>query len=148
MGQTFNFFTRVRMGKADECWIWEGPKDRGGYGKHSEQHAIIYAHRWSYEHFKGPIPAGFQIDHLCRNRACVNPDHLEAVTKKVNTLRSLAPTAMNARKTHCIHGHPFDSNNTYITSKGERVCRACRRIWDRQRKRGPFGSVRGLTSKE
>lgn len=129
MGGKWNidFFSRVDKDGPDGCWLWTGPKNRYGYGIHSENHKSLKAHRWSYEYHKGPIPEGLQIDHLCRNRSCVNPDHLEAVTKKENTLRSQAPTALNARKTHCQNGHPFDAENTIINKHGWRYCRICTR---------------------
>jgi len=76
----------------------------------------------------GPIPAGLQLDHLCRNRACVRPDHLEPVRSRENTLRGFGPSAINARKTVCAHGHPFDEANTGRSPNGRRFCRECGRI--------------------
>jgi hypothetical protein len=90
-----------------------------------------YAHRWSYEHFVGPIPEGLHIDHLCRVRRCVNPDHLEPVTPKENYLRGEGPTARNSTKTHCKYGHKFDKSNTSVYG-GRRHCNECGRR--RQRK--------------
>lgn len=95
--------------------FYRGQVARGGHGK-------IAAHRWSYEYHVGPIPDGLQIDHLCRNRLCVNPDHLEPVTPQVNNSRSLG----NGSKTHCPWGHPYDVANTYVSPRGGRVCRICR----------------------
>ncbi len=87
----------------------------------------VYAHRWAFEQFKGPIADGLQIDHLCRVRHCVNPDHLEAVSQRANILRGEATSAQRARQTHCKRGHRFDLANTYIRPAGHRNCRACRR---------------------
>ena len=109
----------------DGCWLWTGHLNNKGYGKFSEDWRIkVYAHRWAYQRFVGPIPDGLQIDHLCRNRACVNPAHLEAVTPRVNQRRS---PLCRAHKTHCVNGHPFDEVNTYVRSDGSRQCRTCRR---------------------
>jgi hypothetical protein len=94
----------------------------------------LLAHRASYEAFIGPIPDGMTIDHLCRNRKCVNPSHLEAVPMRVNVLRGVGVTAKNAVKTHCVNGHEFNDQNTYSDSKG-RSCRACKRERFRDRYR-------------
>ena len=101
------------------CWIWDKPR-RDGYGQF-----FGAAHRWSYEYHIGPIPDGLHIDHLCRNRACVNPWHLEPVPLIENVMRGHGFYAQNARKTHCIRGHEFSPENTYVTPNGRRQCRKC-----------------------
>lgn len=106
------------------CWQWIASKDKWGYGKfHLGKDTL--AHRVSYKHFVGPLPDDLEIDHLCRNRSCVNPQHMEPVTKRENTLRGIAPSAINARKTHCQNGHKFTSQNTYMRPDGDRGCRQC-----------------------
>lgn len=110
------------------CWLWLGRVNSTGYGQttQGERHQVL-VHRWSYEHFHGPIPIGLVIDHLCRNPQCVNPAHLEAVTQRTNLLRGKGASARNAAKTHCIRGHEFTAENTYIRS-GKRQCRICVRL--------------------
>lgn len=121
--------------KAGECWIWKSVITVWGYGRiafcpKKYKQIRMAAHRWSYQHFKGKIPNGYQIDHLCKNKRCVNPDHLEAVTPRENNRRSNSPSALNSRKTECIKGHPFNDSNTRIDYKGRRVCRPCMRAHD------------------
>jgi hypothetical protein len=109
------------------CWLWTGSRYTGGYGKFFAFGRERAAHRVSYEFFVGPIPEGLALDHLCRVRRCVNPDHLEPVTYRENTLRSpVAHAALNAAKTHCKHGHEFTPENTRITTGGRRSRRRCR----------------------
>lgn len=113
------------------CWLWTAGTSWGGYGKFSlgaREDGGAYAHRVAYELEVGPIPDGLVIDHLCRVRLCVRPDHLEPVTNRVNLLRApRSVSAENHAKTHCVHGHPFDEANTHWSPDGRRVCRACKR---------------------
>lgn len=112
----------------DNCWLWTGCVDRTvGYGEfgRSVTGQRIRVHRYVYELIKGPIPLGLQIDHLCRVRICVNPDHLEAVTQQENNRRGQSPTAINARKTHCNKGHELQGSNLIRSRAGRRRCRTC-----------------------
>lgn len=110
--------------------MWLRYRNRDGYGIGTWNGKRQGAHRIAYEAFVSPIPEGSEIDHLCRNRACVRPDHLEAVAHLVNVRRGEAPSAAHSRKTHCVHGHPFDETNTVYrdTPSGRRwrKCRTCR----------------------
>lgn len=120
------------MAKLDEgpggCWVFTGYIKPNGYGQFYPRKAVpTLPHRWSYEYHNGPIPEGLVIDHLCRVRACCNPEHLEAVTQRANILRGDSLIAQRAVATACIHGHPFDEVNTYVTTKGWRACRECAR---------------------
>jgi len=121
-----------RVEKTDSCWIWTGAKktghSTGPYGHFEINGKSVLAHRYAYEALVGPIPSGLTIDHLCRNPLCVNPSHLEPVTRKENILRGVGATAMHARKTHCKNGHEFNEANTYIRRDGNRLCRVCRNI--------------------
>jgi hypothetical protein len=134
------FWSKVE--KTSTCWLWTAGTCRGyGYfatarknGRHGRS---LRAHRVAFELLRGPIPNGMQLDHLCRVRGCVNPDHLEVVTGATNTLRGISSPAINARKTHCRRGHEFTPENTYIDC-GSRRCKACRRLiqnrWNAQQR--------------
>lgn len=116
-----------KVNKTDGCWLWTGSKDSAGYGHFRiDSQRLRKAHRISYELLVGPIPEGLQLDHLCRVRECVRPDHLEPVTNYTNWTRSLAPSAINARRTHCANGHPFSGENLAVLRDGRRQCRTCR----------------------
>lgn len=117
------------------CWEWQGHRDRNGYGKifigsrldGNRQNA--YAHRVAYAAFVAPVSDDLVIDHLCRNTSCCNPDHLEPVTTRENTVaRGVGGVADQARQTHCKRGHPFDAENTYRDRHGKRYCRACHKL--------------------
>ena len=131
--------TRVII-DANGCWVFQGSILPTGYGQLWDgEHRGARAHRTSYRAFVGEIPDGLVIDHLCRNRACLNPDHLEPVTCRENILRGVGPTAINARKTECKRGHQYTPGNTYMDpSRGLRECRACRAM----RRKQPTGAVR------
>lgn len=117
----------AKVTKTDGCWLWQGSRTRSGYGQVGAGRRTVRAHRLAYELLVGPIPTGKQLDHLCRVRHCVNPAHLEPVVSRTNTLRSpVAAAAVNAAKTHCVHGHPFDEANTGTDGR-RRWCRTCLR---------------------
>lgn len=140
----------VKVDKSGKCWLWTGARSKAGYGQFrpvcsGKSHAT---HRYAYELLVGPIPDGLTLDHLCHNadnscrggsdcphRACVWPDHLEPATRGENVLRGVGLPAQNARKTHCVRGHPFNLANTYRAANGYRMCRACCRIRARRRAR-------------
>lgn len=108
-----------------ECFVWTGSRNYAGYGIMNRNYKLRKAHREVYEATVGPIPEGLVIDHLCGNKACINPDHLEPVTQQENIRRGTAPAAINARKTHCKNGHEFSDDNTVVRGDGGRECRTC-----------------------
>lgn len=121
-----SFWKKVRKGTPVQCWEWQGLRSSKGYGHvYAGATYLGVAHRCSYELVVGAIPEGATIDHLCRNRACVNPAHLEPVSQRENVLRGIGHSAQNARKTHCHDGHELAGDNLYLRN-GRRHCRACR----------------------
>lgn len=139
------FWPKVaQTGNACECWIWMSTIATNGYGRFKlNPKKSVPAHRFAYEQTIGMIPDGLEIDHLCRERACVNPAHMEPVTHKVNTLRSLNFTAVHAAKTHCPKGHPYDMTD----GRGSRMCRACNRVKQLAWYHANKGSVRAYRRK-
>lgn len=121
------FWEKVKKATDDGCWEWIGYLRTDGYGRFWTPSGAVNAHRWAWEAKNGAIGSALPLDHLCRNRACVNPDHLELVTTRENVRRGTAPAAVNARKTHCIRGHEFTPENTRYESGQRRRCLTCRR---------------------
>jgi hypothetical protein len=132
----------VDRGHETPCWEPDYVKNGAGYAQMGDMQgsgrSVEFCHRVTYRAFMGPIPDGMEIDHLCRNPPCCNPDHLEAVTHRENILRSTSPLAAHARKTHCIRGHEFTPENTVTRTRPGgtgRDCRACSRARGRARRR-------------
>lgn len=123
------------------CWLWMGCVDSNGYGQTARklERRTTLAHIVSYECFVGKVSSGLELDHLCRVRCCVNPEHLEAVTHKINARRGTSPWIVNAKKMYCVNGHEFTEGNTRRKkSNGNRQCRVClmhatRRYRERQK---------------
>ena len=141
------FWKFVEKQPSGACWHWTGSISPSGYGRFGlRRGTMVQAHRFAYEALVGPIPEGLDLDHLCRVRNCVNPEHLEPVSRAENLRRGVGvggkrPGGMheiNAAKTHCKHGHEFTPENTAINSaSGCRQCRTCHRLRTRARRGGP-----------
>lgn len=127
-----DFWTKVE--KTQTCWLWIGSRSAEGYGNlRLPGNKVRYAHRISYQLTKGEIPQGLVIDHLCRVRNCVNPDHLEAVTFGENVRRGAQAYGLHKRT--CPNGHDVtDSANVRITNRGHKRCRACDAVYRKPRK--------------
>lgn len=125
-------FIRFAVSSANGCWTWIGYRNRKGYGRFYNPSGSPLAHRIAYELLRGPIPPGRQIDHLCKNRACVNPAHMEAVTLRQNVQRSNAGLPQSERA-ECPQGHEYTAANTYVDRRGSRSCRECKRADFRRR---------------
>lgn len=117
------------------CWLWLASTNVRGYGNFCADGKVYRAHRWAYEALVGPVPRHLVLDHKCRVHCCVNPAHLEPVTQRENILRGMAPAALQAARTHCIHGHELSGSNLYVKPNGARQCIPCRRETDKRRPR-------------
>ena len=115
------------------CWLFFGSWNGGGYGNLNYNGRTRSAHVASFELHGGTIPPGFDLDHLCRTHCCVNPAHLQPVTRQVNILRGVGMGAKNLAKTHCPNGHPYDGENLRMGKRG-RICRACKKLSDSVRR--------------
>lgn len=134
-------FTLLEGYDIDEkgCWVWRGSKQRSGYGhiiyhrlSEEDPYRHFLVHRLSHEFFKGPIPKGYEVDHLCNVPSCMNPEHLEAVTPHENWNRSNNVSRVNRDKTNCKYGHELTSDNVYSPPSGYgRWCKICRRHYDK-----------------
>lgn len=122
------FWDKVNKNGPGGCWLWTASvTGRMGYGGFTYKGRGCSAHRWLWTHMNGKPPKGMYVDHICNTPRCVNPAHLQLLSPRANTMRGVGPSAVNARKTHCIYGHPFDAENTYVESGGWRKCRVCHR---------------------
>lgn len=132
MGSTQQRFWS-KVNKTDSCWLWTAQIDKDGYGRFNNGRTVR-AHQYSYEEAKGSVPAGLELDHLCRIKHCVRLSHLEAVTHLENVQRGLAGHIKRSR-THCLHGHLFDEANTSSRKDGGRICHTCQRNQKRNQRR-------------
>lgn len=136
-----------KVDASGDCWLWMGGLNTGGYGRFTLDGRRQRAHRVAYALLVAPVPSGLELDHLCRVRHCVNPDHLEPVTRRENLLRGAGPAQAGyrqKRKTHCPQGHPYDESNTFVWAArpSERSCIECNRVRAREYQRKKRGAVR------
>lgn len=127
------------LGFTSGCWEWTGKVRKDGYAKIKVDGRTTYAHRFAYQHFLGVFADDLVVDHRCRNRKCVNPEHLQVVTTAQSNLVSFGPGTQQAVKTHCPQGHPYDAENTYLERQSRgvgmaRMCKTCIRLRDQVRK--------------
>ena len=125
--QIQKFIKRIKMDLLSDCWNWVGYLSKDGYARISINGIQSYGHRLSYQYWKGNIPNGLQLDHLCRNRKCVNPNHLECVTTQENIRRGFSIATINSLKTHCKRGHEYTVKNTWY--RKDRTGRFCKKCW-------------------
>lgn len=140
-------FSRIVVNEATGCWEYLSPLSPSGYGQFALETMgnTILTHRLMYQIMVGPLPKNLVLDHLCRNRKCCNPEHLEPVTQHENWYRGESPFAINAKKTHCKRGHEFTEENTKIV-KGRigpaRQCKTCSREYQRNLRKSPYWAER------
>lgn len=122
------------------CWIWTGPlrDSKDGYGGLSHEGKVYRTHKFVFEFFNGPVPQGLCLDHICRNKICCNPEHLEVATWKMNIRRGAGVAPRNLAKTHCPQGHEYTLENTYIWAE-QRFCRTCSAHYKRNYQRKTRG---------
>lgn len=126
------FLAKVEKGVPNECWPWLGTTNNG-YGQVTMPGRQISAHRLAYAAWIGPIPEGFEVHHICENKSCVNPAHLDSLPHKDHTRRHLTnPLTQNFLKTHCKRGHELTGYNVYPTKSGGRTCRECNNMRNRE----------------
>ena len=150
-------FSKIQINNGTDCWVWKRSVNTDGYGRVAWKYAggcgIQSIHRLIYAWLVSPVPKGLarhipQIDHTCRNRRCCNPLHLELKTPKANVLESRAGSAINAQKTHCPKGHPYNEVNTYIQKKGGRVCKTCHNDYTRELQRRKRAKARAYATRK
>ncbi len=125
----FRMLAKIRK-MPSGCWVWLGGVGTSGYGRTSTREGDLYAHRVAYSLWVGDIPGHLTIDHLCKNKLCCNPGHLEAVTAGENSLRGDGACSQHARKIVCLRGHPLAGDNLRRNNRGDRVCVTCKRQRD------------------
>jgi hypothetical protein len=127
-----SFWSKVSLESNTGCWVWNASTTVTGYGNYWDRKLkkLQLAHRYAYRVLVGTIPEGMTVDHLCKTRRCVNPEHFEIVSRGENTIRgggTHKAAKLRSQKQRCKHGHPFDEDNTYVNPQGKRECRTCNR---------------------
>lgn len=150
---SLRFWEKVDKNGPMGCWVWTASKGWGGYGQfimmQGKRGRPFLAHRVAWTWLRGDIPADLVLDHVCRNRACVNPEHLQPVTNAENILRGVSGSAVNKRKTHCIRGHALTEDNIYRPPKRPhtRQCRKCAALREAKRvRKSSSSSLDGSTA--